>query len=163
MTTTTHTDPGPVGGFIASAALVRDLQRVLVDLGALHITLKQAHWTVVGPGFRSLHLALDEIVADAREHSDAVAERIRAVRAIPDGRLATTAASSSLAEFPLGEVGVPDVVTRVTQLLEQTVHTLRQVHDGVDEADPTSADLLHVIIESLEKRAWLISAEADRA
>lgn len=172
MTSAIHTDrspsiavptgPAPTGGFIATAALADNLQRVLVDLVALHITLKQAHWTVSGPGFRNLHLALDEIVDDARDHSDAVAERLRAVRAVPDGRIATTADTSTLAEFPLGEVPVQDVVSRVTRLLEQTVHTVREVHDDVDAADPTSADLLHVIIENLEKRAWQISAESSR-
>jgi starvation-inducible DNA-binding protein len=36
---------------------------------------------------------------------------------------------------------------------------MRDVHDDVDEADPTSADLLHAIIERLEQYAWMVSAE----
>ena len=36
---------------------------------------------------------------------------------------------------------------------------LRDVHDDVDEEDPTSADLLHAIIQRLEQFAWMVSAE----
>ncbi|MDT7705632.1 MAG: starvation-inducible DNA-binding protein, partial [Pseudonocardiales bacterium] len=73
-------------GFTASTALAGDLQRVLVDLIALHLQGKQAHWNVVGRNFRDLHLQLDEIVDAAREFADTIAERMRALNAVPDGR-----------------------------------------------------------------------------
>ena len=38
------------------------LQQALVDLTALSLQGKQAHWNIEGPGFRSLHLHLDEII-----------------------------------------------------------------------------------------------------
>lgn len=165
--TTTRFDPkmtGQIaaGSFVASASLTADLQAVLVDLVALHVTGKQAHWTVTGPGFRSLHLALDDLVKDARDHADAVAERMRSLRAVPDGRLATTAATSTISAFPVGEVSVHDTVIHVTEILHRTVAAVRRVHNRVDDADPTSADLLHVVIGSLEQHAWMISAEVTQ-
>jgi starvation-inducible DNA-binding protein len=39
------------------------------------------------------------------------------------------------------------------------VHTLRTVHDAVDTVDPSSAGLLHTIIDSLEKAAWMLKSE----
>ena len=33
------------------------------------------------------------------------------------------------------------------------------VHDGVDEQDPTSADILHTILEGLEKQRWMFTAQ----
>jgi starvation-inducible DNA-binding protein len=72
-----------------------NLQLVLVDLVELHIQGKQAHWNVVGSNFRDLHLLLDEVVASAREASDTVAERMRALYAVPDGRSDTIAATTS--------------------------------------------------------------------
>jgi len=36
---------------------------------------------------------------------------------------------------------------------------MRDVHDEVDEEDPTTADLLHGFIERLEQLAWMVSAE----
>ena len=68
-----------VRGFQASAKLSDNLQRVLVDLIELHLQGKQAHWNVVGTNFRDLHLQLDDLVDFAREASDTVAERMRAL------------------------------------------------------------------------------------
>jgi starvation-inducible DNA-binding protein len=150
-------------GFTASPALGAHLQQVLVDLIALHLQGKQAHWTVVGHNFRDLHLQLDQIVDDAREFSDTIAERMRALDAIPDGRANTVAATASLTPFPLGEQDTATVVDVITGRIRLVVATLRRVHDDVDAEDPSSADLLHAIIDSLEKHAWLLSSENRKA
>jgi starvation-inducible DNA-binding protein len=36
---------------------------------------------------------------------------------------------------------------------------MRDVHDAVDEEDPTTADILHTIIAALEQYSWMVSAE----
>ncbi|WP_207455817.1 Dps family protein [Herbiconiux sp. SYSU D00978] len=154
-------------GFTASQKLTDCLQAVLVDLIELHLQGKQAHWNVVGKNFRDMHLQLDEIVEYAREASDEIAERLRALHAVPDGRSDTVAATTTLPEFPNGEIDTAEIVDLVVQRLEAAVGTMRDVHDDVDEEDPTSADILHGIIERLEQFAWFVSAEnrtpADRA
>jgi starvation-inducible DNA-binding protein len=150
-------------GFVGSAELAERLQRVLVDLIELHLQGKQAHWNVVGPNFRDLHLQLDEIVDVAREASDTIAERMRALHTTPDGRSDTVAATTTLPVFPAGERSTADVVRAVTARLYAAAATLRAVHDDVDAADPTSADLLHAILEDLEKQAWMLSAEVATA
>jgi starvation-inducible DNA-binding protein len=146
-------------GFVASKQLVESLQRVHVDLIELHLQGKQAHWNVVGKNFRDLHLQLDEIVEETREFSDTVAERLRALHAVPDGRSDTVAAGTSLPEYPNGEIDTATTVDLITQRLEAAVGTMREVHDDVDDEDPTSADILHGIIERLEQFAWMVSAE----
>lgn len=146
-------------GFVASPQLVADLQRVHVDLIELHLQGKQAHWNVVGKNFRDLHKQLDEIIEAARTFSDEVAERLRALHATPDGRSSVVAKTTSLPEFPNGEVDTSETVDLITERLEATVATMRDVHDEVDEEDPTSADLLHAIIAALEQYAWMVSAE----
>ena len=168
MTTTTHAAGNrraeqDTRGFAGSTALTDRLQRVLVDLIELHLQGKQAHWNVVGSNFRDLHLQLDEIVDVAREASDTIAERMRAVRGTPDGRSDTVAATTSLPAFPSGEQNTPDVVRAVTARLYATAGTLRTVHDDVDAEDPTTSDLLHAILEDLEKQAWMLSAEVRKA
>lgn len=146
-------------GFTASTQLAENLQRVLSDLIALHLQGKQAHWTVVGHNFRDLHLQLDEIVAEAREFSDTIAERMRALNAVPDGRAPTVAKTASLSPFPLGEQNTSTVVDLMTDRLHRVAGTARAVHDAVDAEDPATADLLHAIIDSLEKQAWMLSSE----
>jgi starvation-inducible DNA-binding protein len=149
----------PRDGFTASKALKANLQRVLVDLITLHLQGKHLHWTVVGRNFRDLHLQLDEIVALAREQSDVIAERMRALGAVPDGRTETVATTTSLPVLTLGELDTAQVVDLTTDRLRAAAASARAVHDDVDAEDPTSADLLHVIIEALEKQAWMVSAE----
>jgi len=146
-------------GFTASQQLSEHLQSVLVDLLELASQGKQAHWNVVGKNFRDTHRQLDEIIEAAREFSDTVAERMRALHALPDGRSDTVAETTTLPEFPQGEIDTAEVVDLVTERLEATIGTCREVHDAVDEEDPTSADILHAILERLEQYAWMVSAE----
>lgn len=80
----------------ALGATAPALQDTLVDLLGLSLVGKQAHWNIVGPRFRSIHLQLDEVVATARAHSDTVAERAAALGVSPDGRPETIAATFAL-------------------------------------------------------------------
>jgi starvation-inducible DNA-binding protein len=148
-----------IQNFQASTELSDNLQRVLVDLVELHLQGKQAHWNVVGTNFRDLHLQLDELVDFAREASDTIAERMRALDTIPDGRSDTVAAGTSLPQFPAYEHSTGEVVDLVTARVYATVDTLRAVHDAVDAEDPSTADILHQLIDGLEKLAWLIKSE----
>lgn len=147
----------------ASPTLTNNLQAVLADLIDLHIQGKQAHWNIVGTNFRDLHLQLDEIVDAARQFADDTAERMRALHALPDGRSATVAKSTSLPEFPNGLINTKDAIERIVAALEAAVGTMRKVHDEVDEEDPTSADLLHEFIAKLEQYAWMVNAETMKA
>jgi len=47
--------------------------------------------------------------------------------------------------------------------VERAVQTMRDVHDEVDEEDPTTADLLHAFIARLEQLVWMINAEIMNA
>jgi starvation-inducible DNA-binding protein len=146
-------------GFTASKELTDSLQSVLIDLTELHLQAKQIHWNVVGRNFRDLHRQLDEIIDEARAFSDEVAERLRSLHAMPDGRSETVAATTSLDSIPSGEIDTSKAVDLVTERLDATVATARKVHDTVDEEDPTSADLLHQVIMRLEQFSWMVSAE----
>lgn len=143
----------------ASKELTTNLQAVLVDLIELHLQGKQAHWNVVGKNFRDLHLQLDEIIEDARVFADELAERMRALEAVPDGRSVAVAQGTSLPPFPAGLVDTKDTVTLTVGMLNAAVGTMRKVHDQVDEEDPTTADILHGFISKLEQYAWMVNAE----
>jgi starvation-inducible DNA-binding protein len=146
-------------GFTASETLSDNLQKVLVDLIELSLQGKQAHWNVVGKNFRDLHLQLDEIVDAARGFTDDVAERMRAIYAVPDGRSATIAAQTTLAPFPAGEVNTGATVDLIAASLYAVAATGRRIHDDVDAEDPTTADLIHAVLDRLEQLAWMLDAE----
>jgi len=149
-------------GFVASRSLTDSLQAVLVDLIELASQGKQAHWNLVGPNFRDLHLQLDEVIDATRLFADDVAERMRALHATPDGRSGVVSAQTTLPQFPGGEVLTIDTADLITARIEAAVGTCRRVHDDVDDEDPTSADLLHEVIAKLEQFAWMIAAEHRR-
>lgn len=146
-------------GFRASETLSENLQKVLVDLIELSLQGKQAHWNVVGRNFRDTHLQLDEIIEAARSFADTVAERMRSLHALPDGRSDEVAQTTTLPEFPQGEIATTEVVDLMTERLDAVATTCRDVHDAVDEEDPTSADILHAILERVEQLSWMVSAE----
>ena len=159
MNADTMTTPSINLSFTASAALSDNLQRVLTDLIALELVGKQIHWNVVGPNFRDIHLNLDDVVDIAREGSDEVAERMRAINAVPDGRPATVAADATVPSLPKDEITVSEGVAYVVSAIEAVVSALRGVHDAVDDADPTSAGILEDLTGKLEQQAWFISSE----
>ncbi|MFG3205331.1 Dps family protein [Streptomyces sp. NPDC048192] len=146
-------------GFTASRNMAQSLQAILVELVELHLQGKQAHWNVVGHNFRDLHKQLDQVVDDAREAGDTIAERMRSLHAVPDGRSDTVAATTSLPRFPEGELSVAAVVDLMTTRLYAATATIRRLHDGIDAEDPSTADILHGIIDTLEQHAWMISSE----
>nr|WP_235852746.1 DNA starvation/stationary phase protection protein [Mycobacterium interjectum] len=160
---TSRRDADDVQMFQASDRLARDLQTVLVDLIELHLQGKQAHWNLVGTNFRDLHLQLDNIVDIAREAADTIAERMRALDAVPDGRSDTVAATTSVPAIAPGLLSTTEIVDAITTRVYATVDTVRAVHDDVDAGDPSTADLLHSIITDLEKQAWMLKSENGKA
>lgn len=134
------------------------LQSCLADLIELQLQSKQAHWNLVGQDFRSVHLELDDIVTAARRAGDDVAERIRALDGVPDGRSEKVTATHSLPRLPDGLLRTDVVLDLITDRLSAATQTLRTAQAITDKHDPPSSDLLNGIILSLEKQRWMLRA-----
>jgi starvation-inducible DNA-binding protein len=52
-----------------------------------------------------------------------------------------------------------EIIDDARLFADETVKTMRDVHDQIDEEDPTTADLLHGFIAKLEQYAWMVDAE----
>ena len=135
------------------------LQSTLVDLIGLSLIGKQAHWNIVGPRFRSIHLQLDEVVSTARTFSDTVAERAAALGVSPDGRPETIAAAYTLPGSKNGWIRDDDVVRLIVETLEAAIGRLRERIEATEKADPVTQDLLIGITAELEKQRWMFEAE----
>ncbi|MEV5727034.1 MULTISPECIES: Dps family protein [Streptomyces] len=135
------------------------LQDTLVDLLGLSLIGKQAHWNIVGPRFRSIHLQLDEVVATARAHSDTVAERCAALGESPDGRPETIAARFALPGPKEGWVRDNEVVQVMVESLGAAIGRLRERIEATEGPDPVTQDLLIAITGDLEKQRWMFEAE----
>jgi starvation-inducible DNA-binding protein len=134
------------------------LQASLVELLDLALQGKQAHWNVVGPAFRPVHLELDEIVASAHDAVDTVAERLSALREVPDGRAATVAAQSPFEPFPDGTVIDREAVVLIGARIDLLNANLHERVEGLG-ADPVSQGILVAIEEALEKHAWMLRVQ----
>ncbi len=135
------------------------LQSTLVDLLGLSLIAKQAHWNVVGPRFRSIHLQLDEVVDTARTYSDTVAERAAALGVSPDGRAATIAETCGVAGPKEGWVQEADVVRLMVEALATAVSRLRERIETTEGSDLVTQDLMIQITAALEKALWMFQAE----
>lgn len=140
--------------------LVNDnLQSVLIVLSDLALLGKQAHWNLVGPRFRELHLQLDEFVAAWRIASDEVAERAVALGGVPDGSAKMIAEHSRLAGLPIRTIQDTEVTEFFTSLISDAVSHIRANMDEIEEPEPVTADMLHGIVGTLEEQLWMIRVQ----
>jgi starvation-inducible DNA-binding protein len=137
------------------------LQQTLVDLIDLGLIAKQAHWTVIGTQFRSLHRQLDEVVEVVRAHADTVAERAAAIGVAPDGRAGTVAATSRVPQPPDGWQNDEEVVAFFVDVYAKVISRLRERVTEIAYTDPVSQDLLIGVTADLEKQYWMFQAERD--
>ncbi|MET7767549.1 DNA starvation/stationary phase protection protein [Nocardia sp. NPDC005366] len=139
------------------------LQATVVDLIDLTLIAKQAHWTVVGRNFRSVHLALDELVVVARDFTDSSAERATAIGVSPDGRAATVSTDSGALGIGAGWQQDTDVIDAVVSNLGAVIARLRDRIEATEEADPVTQDLFIEITARLEQLHWMWQAQLASA
>jgi starvation-inducible DNA-binding protein len=137
-----------------------ELQKSLVTLVDLALVGKHAHWNVVGPNFRSLHLQLDEMIDAWREAADAVGERAVALGHWPDGRTATVGAGTSLTSLTEGPQPDRSLVVSLTAILADAVGIVRECMDRAEDLDTVTGDLLRGIVATLEQQLWMIRVQA---
>jgi len=136
------------------------LQEALVDLTALALNGKQAHWHVRGPQFLPVHEQLDAIVDDFRAWADLVAERAVALGVPVDGRAATVASETAVDAFPTGFVEAAKAVALMRDLVEVSVVRLRAHLEELGELDPVTQDVVIEVLRGLEKHRWMLHAQA---
>lgn len=141
-----------------TAPAAADLQASLVELLDLALQAKQAHWNVVGPLFRPVHLELDEIVSSAHEAADVVAERLSALREVPDGRVERVSEDTPFDPFPKGTVTDHEAVALIGARIDLLVAHLSD-RVGRGGADPVSQGILIGIEEVFAKHAWMLRAQ----
>ena len=141
-----------------ATAVTRLLQDTLVELIDLSLQAKQAHWTVVGPGFRPLHVFLDELALQFRDWYDDVAERLVALEVAPDGRAPTVSATTPLDQLPLGPLTDRTVVMLFGERLTVVGDRVRERAAEIGDADLASQDLLVEVLRGLDKQRWMLRA-----
>ncbi|WP_431909389.1 Dps family protein [Nonomuraea jabiensis] len=150
---------GPLSGD-AKDTVAEALQGALVDLIDLSLVAKQAHWNLIGPHFRPIHLQLDELTDLARTHMDTIAERAVALGINPDGRSATVARSTKLQQPESGWIEDGKVVATITDVLQGVSRRMHERVRTTDEPDPVTQDLLIAVAQDIDKQHWMFQAQA---
>jgi starvation-inducible DNA-binding protein len=141
----------------------RLLQERLHALNDLYLTLKHAHWNLVGPNFIAVHEMLDAQADAVRAMTDDVAERIATLGGVAQGT-----AGALVAERPWDDYGIGRADTSIHLSALDASYTL--VIEGTRDAvtvsgvnEPVTEDLLIGQLRGLEKSQWLIRAHLATA
>lgn len=146
-----------VGPDVAAAA-AQFLGPVVLDMEALVVNGKQAHWNVRGASFIGVHELLDEVVAHVQEFADLAAERIVALGLPVDSRLETVAAKTSVPELSAGFQDWSRSVAEVVHEIDAALVTVRDAVTGLEKIDANSQDVAVEIERGLTKDRWLLQA-----
>jgi starvation-inducible DNA-binding protein len=139
--------------------VIQVLTPLLADAIDLQSQCKQAHWTVKGSTFKSLHELFDEAAGEAEEWVDLIAERIVQLGGQPAGTVRAAAGATRLAEYPLGATSGGAHVTAVSERLAAFASHVRPSIDALAQAgDQASADLCTEIVRGADKLLWMVEA-----
>lgn len=144
-------------------ATAKYLTPVVIELSALQINGKQAHWHVRGTNFQAIHELLDTLVTQTRDWTDLAAERIVALGMPVDARLGTVHSESKAPELSAGFQPAEVTIREILKQIDAALVVLREAVNGLDEVDLTSQDLVIGITAELDKLRWFFRANLDDA
>ncbi len=138
------------------AELLQNCVAATIDLA---LNMKQLHWNIRGPKFKSIHEFLDIIIDHARLATDEMAERMATLGQPAIGQRGSLP-ESSLASLPDEFVTDERVIALGTSALEQTIATLRDAREKLADLDAVTEDLVIGMLADLEKDLWMLSSHA---
>ena len=140
------------------AGVAQFLGPVVVDLTALAVDGKQAHWHVRGANFQAVHELLDSVVDHAHDYADTAAERVVALGLPLDVRIQTVGSKATTPKLTAGFQQSDAVIAEVIASIDATLATVRTAVDELAELDPVSQDVAIEIARGLEKDRWFLFA-----
>jgi starvation-inducible DNA-binding protein len=153
----THNDLSPS----LRSRMIELLNARLADAIDLRLQLKVAHWNVKGPQFIALHKMFDEIVDDADEYVDLIAERAVQLGGVADGTARQVAERSSLDEYS-AEGGGQEHVHAVADVLAAFGRSVREAIDVSAAAkDQDTSDIFTEISRGTDKWLWMVEAHVQ--
>ena len=145
-----------------AAGVAQFLSPVVIDLTALVVNGKQAHWHVRGANFVGVHELLDTIVDHAQDWADTAAERIVALGLPVDARLATVAAKTTTGELTAGFQQSGNTIAEFVAQIDAALTSVKIAVDELDAIDLTSQDIAIEIARGLEKDRWFLVAHVSK-
>ena len=144
-----------------SRRLVESLQDRLHAMNDLHLTLKHAHWNVIGSRFIAVHEMLDPQVDLVRGYADDLAERIAQLGASPVGTPGRLVSDRGWSDYSLGKADSQDHLRALDEVYNGVVASNRKAITLAGELDPITEDMLIGQTAELEKFQWFMRAHFE--
>jgi starvation-inducible DNA-binding protein len=136
--------------------LAERLQRRLVALIDLGLTLRHIHWNVVGSNFIAVHEMLDPQHAGVQAMVDDLAERIATLGGVPSGLPGRIVDQRSWDDYDLDRADSIAHLGALDLVYQGVIQEHRAEIDEVEELDPVTQDLLIGQTAILEKYHWFV-------
>ncbi len=156
----TATSAFTVPGLEAASAheLAEKLQLRLHALNDLQLTLKHAHWNVVGPKFIGVHTMLDPQVEGVRAMVDELAERMATMGVSPNGCPGDLVARRTWDDYPIGLAQAAEHLGALDIVYSGVIEDHRTLIEEAGDVDPVTEDMLIGQVAELEKYQWFVRA-----
>lgn len=142
----------------ALEAIVEGLTQAVAETAVATMKAQNYHWNVTGMAFGPLHELFQKIYEDHFEAQDELAERIKALGAHAEGRLAVMLERSKITECE-GKIGAETMIANLAadqELLAGTMSELAAVSER--NGDLLTQDMAIARGQTHEKFAWLLRA-----
>lgn len=160
----THANYTVPGLSLADGHKVADsLQIRLHALNDLHLTLKHAHWNVVGRDFISVHEMLDPQIDLVRAMVDAIAERMATMGVSPNGLPGALTKARSWVDYGVNRGTTTEHLAALDTVYTGVITSHRETLDSIGDLDPVTQDLLITQVSQLELFQWFMRSHLESA
>lgn len=143
--------------------VARILQERLHALNDLQLTLKHAHWNVVGPQFIAVHEMLDPQIDLVRGWVDDLAERIATLGVSPNGLPGAIVAARSWDDYSVHRAPTQAHIAALNLVYDGVIADYRTAQVRLGELDAISEDVAIEQIRGLEQFQWFLRAHLEDA
>lgn len=139
------------------------LQMRLHSLNDLQLTLKHAHWNVVGPDFIGVHEMLDPQIDAVREMVDETAERMATLGVSPVGTPGALVSARGWDDYDIGLADTAEHLGALDIVYDGVIESERDAIEMVGKIDPITEDMLIEHTKKLELFQWFVRAHLENA
>ena len=137
------------------------LQGRLYALNDLQLTLKHAHWNVVGRDFIGVHEMLDPQIELVRAMIDETAERIATLGVSPNGLSGALVRERDWDDYSIGRASTTEHLAALDLVYDGVVSSHREAITATGELDPITEDMLIGQTAKLELFQWFMRAHLE--
>ncbi|POH57281.1 Dps family protein [Arthrobacter glacialis] len=137
------------------------LQSRLHALNDLQLTLKHAHWNVVGRDFIGVHEMLDPQIELVRAMIDETAERIATLGVSPSGLPGALVKERDWNDYAIGRASTTEHLAALDIVYDGIISSHRDAIAATGELDPITEDMLIGHSAKLELFQWFMRAHLE--